>query len=397
MNTNEQTQYMGPENSKPVDNQPNASQPPVMEENQGGSNTWKYVTIGGAAALLVGAGTVYATDAFGARTAIFGDDAADAPAAPAAATPEVPAETTETTETTETADDAAEKTTESTDTVEAVAAEPAAATAATGVDVEIYDHAPVAHVGQHLSFSDAFAAARAQVGPGGVFHWHGHDYGTYYETEWDAMTESQQAQYEASAASPEAATHPVTPHFVAEAPVAHVSDGLSFADAFAAARAQVGAGGVFEWHGGVFSTYYENEWDGMTPQQQHLFTAQVHTEHVPHHTHYYADADGGVHFKSVETFGQEQYDDVTAKTIDNAPAHDEAYHATVKEVEGVADEMHVDVAESGTAYVDVDNDGLVDMTLTPIDADNPYDGAPIDDGSTLADAGSLADDGSIIL
>lgn len=386
MNTNDQTQYVGPENSNPVNNQSSTSQPPVFEEKQGGSNTWKYVTIGGAAALLVGAGTVYATDAFGARTAIFGDDAADASVAPAAAaTPEVAAETTETAAD-KTADEAVEKTTETAETTVEATAEPAAA--ATGIDVEIYDHAPVAHVGQHLSFADAFAAARAQVGPGGVFHWHGHDYGTYYETEWDAMSDSQQAQYEASAASPQSAVQPVTPHFVAEAPVAHVSDALSFADAFAAARAQVGAGGVFEWHGGVFSTYYETEWDGMTPQQQHLFTAQVHTEHVPHHTHYYADADGGVHFKSVETFGTEQYDEVTAKVLDNAPDHDEAYHATVKEVEGTTDDMHVDVADSGVAYVDVENDGLVDMTFTPIESADPLDVAQASD-TALLDDGTL--------
>ena len=199
---------MGPVNSNPVNN-------PVNEPQEGGSNTWKYVTIGGAAALLVGAGTVYATDAFGARTAIFGGDDAAAPAS--TATPEVAAETTAVTDGSEAA-----KTTESAEATVDATADAAADAAATdaGIQVEIYDHAPVAHVGQHLSFADAFAAARAQVGPGGVFHWHGHDYGTYYETEWDAMSDAQQAQYEASAATPAHATHPVTPHFVAEAPVA---------------------------------------------------------------------------------------------------------------------------------------------------------------------------------
>lgn len=374
MNPNENTPNMGPVNSNPVNN-------PVNEPQEGGSNTWKYVTIGGAAALLVGAGTVYATDAFGARTAIFGGDDAAAPAS--SATPEVAAETTAVTDGSEAA-----KTTESAEaTADATPAADAAADAAAtdaGIQVEIYDHAPVAHVGQHLSFADAFAAARAQVGPGGVFHWHGHDYGTYYETEWDAMSDAQQAQYEASAATPAHATHPVTPHFVAEAPVAVVSDGMSFADAFAAARAQVGAGGVFEWHGGVFSTYYENEWDGMTPQQQHYFTAQVHTEHVPHHTHYYADADGGVHFKAVETFGTEQYDydDVTVKALDDA---DSGSLTTIQEVEASDGEMHIDVASDGqTAFVDVENDGIVDMTFTPIDEANPFDGAPLtDDGSMI--------------
>lgn len=46
-----------------------------------------------------------------------------------------------------------------------------------------------------MSFSDAFAAAREEVGPGGVFEWHGQLYGTYYATEWDAMTDEEKDQY----------------------------------------------------------------------------------------------------------------------------------------------------------------------------------------------------------
>ena len=37
-----------------------------------------------------------------------------------------------------------------------------------------------------MSFGDAFAAARSEVGPGGVFHWRGNVYNTYYEKEWKA-------------------------------------------------------------------------------------------------------------------------------------------------------------------------------------------------------------------
>ena len=122
----------------------------------------------------------------------------------------------------------------------------------------------------------------------------------------------------------------------------------------------------------------------MTPQQQHHFTAHVHTQQVPQYTEYYADADGGVHFKSVETFGTEEYDQVTAKVLDDA---DSGTLTSVQEVEGQVDEMHIDVASDGqTAFVDVENDGIVDMTFTPIEPDepNPFDGAPLtDDGSMV--------------
>lgn len=50
-----------------------------------------------------------------------------------------------------------------------------------------------------------------------------------------------------------------------EIPVAgSVNDGMSFGNAFAAARAEVGSPGVFEWRGQIYSTFTAEEWDGMT-------------------------------------------------------------------------------------------------------------------------------------
>lgn len=55
---------------------------------------------------------------------------------------------------------------------------------------------PVAsEVNDSLSFNEAFAAARKATGPGGLFVWHGHTYGTYYKNEWDAMSQEEQDQY----------------------------------------------------------------------------------------------------------------------------------------------------------------------------------------------------------
>lgn len=53
-----------------------------------------------------------------------------------------------------------------------------------------------------------------------------------------------------------------------EVPVASsVSDDMSFSEAFTAARTEVGSGGVFEWHGNIYSTFTEDEWNGMTAEQ----------------------------------------------------------------------------------------------------------------------------------
>lgn len=68
-----------------------------------------------------------------------------------------------------------------------------------------------------------------------------------------------------------------------------VNDDMSFDEAFAAARAEVGAGGAFEWHGKVYGTYYATEWDSMSAAEKHDYEshfawgeASAHTE--SHHT-----------------------------------------------------------------------------------------------------------------
>lgn len=50
-------------------------------------------------------------------------------------------------------------------------------------------------VDDSMSFNQAFAAARHEVGPGGLFEWHGNTYGTYYANEWNAMSADDKAQY----------------------------------------------------------------------------------------------------------------------------------------------------------------------------------------------------------
>lgn len=60
--------------------------------------------------------------------------------------------------------------------------------------------------------------------------------------------------------------------------VAEVDQGLSFGEAFEAARQEVGAGGVFHWHGGIYNTYTAEEWNSMTPEEHHMFSQQVQPE-----------------------------------------------------------------------------------------------------------------------
>ena len=57
--------------------------------------------------------------------------------------------------------------------------------------------------------------------------------------------------------------------------VAQVDDDKAFAEAFADARAQVGPGGVFEWHGKVYGTFYKDEWDQMSAEERAEWQSKV--------------------------------------------------------------------------------------------------------------------------
>lgn len=50
-------------------------------------------------------------------------------------------------------------------------------------------------VEESMSFSQAFAAARSEVGPGGAFEWHGNVYGTYTADEWNSMGPAEKAEF----------------------------------------------------------------------------------------------------------------------------------------------------------------------------------------------------------
>lgn len=61
----------------------------------------------------------------------------------------------------------------------------------------------------------------------------------------------------------------------------NINDDMTFSQAFAAARHEVGAGGLFVWHGHTYGTYYADEWGAMTPEDKEQYWADVH--HTTHH------------------------------------------------------------------------------------------------------------------
>ena len=51
-------------------------------------------------------------------------------------------------------------------------------------------------VNDEMSFNEAFSAARAEVGPGGVFEWNGKLYNTFKAEEWEAMSSEEKSDFQ---------------------------------------------------------------------------------------------------------------------------------------------------------------------------------------------------------
>lgn len=126
------------------------------------------------------------------------------------------------------------------------------------------------NVNDEMSFNEAFTAARDEAGPGGFFMWHGNPYSTYYKEEWNKLTKEEQNEFYNNIVDNNDINvhdHSHVPDSVTiydEAPESVlVDDSMTFKDAFAVARDEVGPGGVFEWHGKTYSTYTSAEWQSM--------------------------------------------------------------------------------------------------------------------------------------
>ncbi len=206
-----------------------------------------------------------------------------------------------------------------------------------------------------------------------------------------------------------------------------VTDDMSFNEAFAAARAEVGPGGAFEWHGNVYGTYYANEWNAMTPQERDEFgdhfswnehsaasdthyastgrSTSHHTDHTAHHT-----SSASNHASNTQTTAQDtqEDDEIEVITVDN-PTHNPAGQTgnMVAQQPVDLDDMEIEVlgvtydAENNMNYgelsfggheaVVIDIDG--DQTFDFLAVDLNDDGKPQDNEQTyIGDAGLTVND-----
>ena len=171
------------------------------------------------------------------------------------------------------------------------------------------------------------------------------------------------SQHEPSEEDPNA-----TPDAANGVKVADVNDDMSFKEAFDAARDQVGAGGVFRWHGGIYNTYTADEWNNMTDAEKsdfaHLVQPEVSAANINAAQISEATPDVHVHVHVHEATNVNQPAGTTGNDVqvvgnehaNNPGGGDDVHIVAYGQVEG-----HAAVA------VDLDNDGQADVAVIDVD------------------------------
>lgn len=205
-----------------------------------------------------------------------------------------------------------------------------------------------AHVDAN-NFTDAFAQARAQVGPGGAFEFQGKVYGTYYADEWSHMSHAEQEAFQHKVAGAMTGHQPLV-NIVTHAPQ--------------------------EIH------IYEDPHVHVHHVHDHVNHVQHHHDHVTHVQHHHEHVTHVQHHHDVTAHVVEHVEVVPSETVEivhHVPAVD-----NVLVVEPVDSEIrvlgvetvHTDMGDMNVAAVSVGDDpGL----LVDINNDHVYDVAVHDD------------------
>lgn len=149
-----------------------------------------------------------------------------------------------------------------------------------------------------------------------------------------------------------------------------VTDEMSFADAFEAARTEVGAGGVFEWRGNIYNTYTADEWNAMSDEERAEFGSHFDWPEAPATT-VVEESAGPV---------QHQNDDIEVVSVDRptaTPVNHQMDDGNLVEDDPEVQVLGVVQDESG-AYVG----GMVvddqEVLLVDVDGDMTFDAMVVD-------------------
>lgn len=153
-------------------------------------------------------------------------------------------------------------------------------------------------------------------------------------------------------------------------------DDMSFGDAFNSARAELGAGGVFRWHGNLYNTYTAEEWNAKSSEEQYAFAEEVGAE---------------ISADDVDTSDLTQVEDADVRVALDDDS-DVAVSAVSEQTSGGDDDVRVlgygevtldngqnvtvqelDMNGQRVAVVDVDQDGVADLAMTDLNHNQQMD------------------------
>ena len=148
--------------------------------------------------------------------------------------------------------------------------------------------------------------------------------------------------------------------------VAQVDDDKAFAEAFADARAQVGPGGVFEWHGKVYGTFYKDEWDQMSAEERAEWQSKVDYNDLRDEN-------------EAQQYAQHQ-DTQAQEPVQNANVHQTSQSQEQEPAVEIADIRKVDVdgngqldtvveLNNGVMFADLDHNGVADVAVADVNGD----------------------------
>lgn len=164
-----------------------------------------------------------------------------------------------------------------------------------------------------------------------------------------------------------------------------VSDDMSFGEAFAAARAEVGPAGVFEWHGQIYNTYTAEEWNGMTAEERAEFSDHFDWNQIDH-------SESDVAQYSTTTVAES--DDIEVVSVNHA---ENAQPEVVQAEYAGTNAEDVDVEVLGVVHENGMNIGGLsvggeEVILVDVDGDLTFDFMAADaNGNNLVDEGEMVD------
>lgn len=155
----------------------------------------------------------------------------------------------------------------------------------------------------------------------------------------------------------------------------------SFRDAFQTARAELGPGGVFRWHGNIYNTYTVEEWNAMSTEEKNHFAQRVKPEVSPADIDTKQMAEASTADEDVRVAPNQKeidLDDKARATATVGKTDDDDVRVIGYGDVNLADGRSITVEEleingQRVAVIDVDKDGVGDFAMSDLNHNNRAD------------------------